>query len=1230
MFRIGVFFFFLLLFFQSLAQTCTIVSADMVCKEELINFDVTASAGISSVLWDMGDATTSTQKSFNHKYSSSGVKTVKVILLLTGGDTCIASKQITVYEIPQFKNRLKPDNIYCLSQNKVCIIDSSYGGDPGITVKKRIVLWDDGDQTTTPNPDIGNVVCHSYLNTGNFKITIELTNDKDCKAKKEFDIKILPDVVPVFTIAGGHGCDSAKLVMEDITTKDTGEVVSRIYDWGDGNKTTTTSRIADHFYKLAGFYKISLTLVQKNGCRTTKDTVIEITIPEIKFNITKDAYRKCIGHTYRIEQNDRLLGAHYDWKYSGAKKKVEGKVLEITPGLGKTYIQLDITYDGCTKTFKYDSVEVVGIAPIIRVLNANQCSNKDTVYFWEADKRYGTKNVTFLWNFGDGGAPQCTTSRKTNTNVNANCNFTTDSIGKHFYVSGECPKWKLSITDHDNGCNYEEQGVINLVKPDTFLFNYTANRLCLGLKPDYKIFFNNSLCPSIEVKMNLDSACGRKNFGGYTTQHLYQQTCNPNGWVTVGFAMKYGDRRVFRNAYDTSDYFIDPTRECYDTVWYHNWYRLMEEPFPPFEVSGRCLPAVVVPVLLDRFQKNISFSYWNWGDNTKIDTLFSAKGASVIPLPKHIYKKAGSFTVSFYIENENRCYGTYTHPIILGFSMNMDFDTVICPSKKVKFNDKIFYQGSSKGYWHDALRRAQGKELMKWDFDDGRGFVTDTALPVVTFPAKGIYKIRLAAKDSSNCLDTLTRNIKVGGVYAGIKAVTKKIICNDILQFFDSSFSDFGPPADSIIKFYWEFGDKRNPSYLVDPYHYYSTYGQFTIFHKIENTRGCKDSATITIKIDGPEPRFDIVSDTVGCVPFTAEFKNTSAKTKDYIWYFGDSAKSKLSTNRDTNVTFTYTKPGIYYIYLFGSDSLINPNTGNSIHYCSTTFPDSTAINPPVRRIVVLPIPKVDFIVDSVLCKGKQFAVTDNSDPIYTRYKWVLEKMDSLETSNKTGMLNPKDTGIFTIKYTPYYTPQGPYQRYCYDTTKKNVRISEVSAAIDFVKDDFCPVYTFTNKSTGYKSVKWDLGHAASGDENNIKYDNVVTHNYIPDTGTFYPCLFVESKYGCRDTVCATLNVGFAVKLIIPNVFTPGNGDKLNDAFDIVTKEMEEYNLIIYNRWGQKLFETDIDGVGDDGNNWRGRQNSVSNLYPDGTYFYLFKYKFRCDDKKHEAHGIITLIGSKE
>jgi len=84
-------------------------------------------------------------------------------------------------------------------------------------------------------------------------------------------------------------------------------------------------------------------------------------------------------------------------------------------------------------------------------------------------------------------------------------------------------------------------------------------------------------------------------------------------------------------------------------------------------------------------------------------------------------------------------------------------------------------------------------------------------------------------------------------------------------------------------------------------------------------------------------------------------------------------------------------------------------------------------------------------------------------------------------------------------------------------------------------------------------------------------------------------------------------------KLEVPNVFTPNN-DYVNDLFaPEVNNELciESYHLVIYNRWGQQLFESFVYSVGWNGNNLYGQP------HPDGTYCYSLTYKISqpADDK---------------
>lgn len=60
-----------------------------------------------------------------------------------------------------------------------------------------------------------------------------------------------------------------------------------------------------------------------------------------------------------------------------------------------------------------------------------------------------------------------------------------------------------------------------------------------------------------------------------------------------------------------------------------------------------------------------------------------------------------------------------------------------------------------------------------------------------------------------------------------------------------------------------------------------------------------------------------------------------------------------------------------------------------------------------------------------------------------------------------------------------------------------------------------------------------------------------------------------------------------AMTLYIPNTFTP-NGDGMNDTFGVSGEAIKNFNMVIYNRWGQKIFETN-----DANNQWDGTFNGT-------------------------------------
>lgn len=87
--------------------------------------------------------------------------------------------------------------------------------------------------------------------------------------------------------------------------------------------------------------------------------------------------------------------------------------------------------------------------------------------------------------------------------------------------------------------------------------------------------------------------------------------------------------------------------------------------------------------------------------------------------------------------------------------------------------------------------------------------------------------------------------------------------------------------------------------------------------------------------------------------------------------------------------------------------------------------------------------------------------------------------------------------------------------------------------------------------------------------------------------------------------------------LHVPNAFT-SNGDRLNDTWGIVPVFVKEYRMQVYNRWGQKIFETD-----DKKNDWEG---FVKGLTPNDNVFIWQVVYTGWDEKVYNQKGTITLL----
>jgi hypothetical protein len=108
----------------------------------------------------------------------------------------------------------------------------------------------------------------------------------------------------------------------------------------------------------------------------------------------------------------------------------------------------------------------------------------------------------------------------------------------------------------------------------------------------------------------------------------------------------------------------------------------------------------------------------------------------------------------------------------------------------------------------------------------------------------------------------------------------------------------------------------------------------------------------------------------------------------------------------------------------------------------------------------------------------------------------------------------------------------------------------------------------------------------------------------------------VTSNGNCSDSDSLFVIIDSCLQLSFPNGFTP-NGDKINDGFfpnDYKNIELAEYNLKVFNRLGEKIFESS-----DIKNGWLAQEADL------GIYFYLCTYKTK-QGKLLKASGDVLLL----
>lgn len=301
------------------------------------------------------------------------------------------------------------------------------------------------------------------------------------------------------------------------------------------------------------------------------------------------------------------------------------------------------------------------------------------------------------------------------------------------------------------------------------------------------------------------------------------------------------------------------------------------------------------------------------------------------------------------------------------------------------------------------------------------------------------------------------------------------------------------------------------------------------------------------------------------CFPSKIIFKDATPPSGisivSRVWQFGDGTSSA-----EKDPTHEYAAAGDYSVVLTLTDA-------NNKTY---TRSGAITVGPPILRFAA-------SSRDTVVCKGQRVTLTATGG---VNYQWS-PCVDLSGCSSATTVSAPLSKQLYTVTVT---NADG-----CVDTSHVLVDLRDnfASAGPDQV---ICGNQTATVSATGGQSYLWEPC--------NLFVDCTAANAVLKNTALTDQQLIVQvtDEYGCKDADTLTLSFqNLPGRIFIPTSFTP-NGDGKNDVFRVITDQpLPNFHLQVFNRFGEKVFES-FDAL----KGWDGKiKNSKA---PSGTYIYQLTY----------------------
>lgn len=325
----------------------------------------------------------------------------------------------------------------------------------------------------------------------------------------------------------------------------------------------------------------------------------------------------------------------------------------------------------------------------------------------------------------------------------------------------------------------------------------------------------------------------------------------------------------------------------------------------------------------------------------------------------------------------------------------------------------------------------------------------------------------------------------------------------------------------------------------------------------------------------------------------------------------GESATiTAVATGGDGNYTYTWDNA------MTGSTITVSPTT-TTVYTVTVTDGCSTPAATDFATITVDPTPNVTFIADVTDgCAPLTVTLVNTSNPSDIGGNCFWDIGPTTSTACDTVVFTYDVPGSYDVSLT-FDSPNGctgtatmPGYINVYGNPEANFVFGPQPTTI------LNPTINFVNTSSPdavFFDWTFDIYGTSDLENPSFTFDGEIPNFYET-------CLRVTNQWGCEDSICHIVEIQGEFILYVPNAIT-ADGDGVNDYFFPVGAgfDNEDYELMVFNRWGELIFES----------------HRASEQW-DGTYkgqkvkqdVYVWKIKCRNEwtNEKKEYYGHVTVL----